>query len=200
MNIPQYSEEAVFEAVVNAVVHRDYSIRGSKVRLSMFEDRLEIQSPGSLPNNLTLESMEHRQVTRNEILASVLARMPVEGIRGSTNRRYLMERRGDGVPIIIRETTELSGRRPEYSLVDDSEVLLNIGAATIEHSPARAVITVRASGRPLPGSDVLALFPNKIWRQATADENGEAEVDLYHDTSPYDSLHCCLRSPGSSRT
>ena len=55
--LPQYSEEALFEALTNAVAHRDYSIRGSRIRLSMFTDRLEIQSPGSLPNNLTVESM-----------------------------------------------------------------------------------------------------------------------------------------------
>ncbi len=179
VNFPQYSEKALFEAIVNAVVHRDYSIKGSKIRLSMFEDRLEIQSPGPLPNNLTLESMEARQATRNEALTSVLARMPVAGISGSTDRQYFMERRGDGVPIILRETQELSGKRPEYRLVDNSEVLIIIPAATIEQSPARIVITVRADGQPLPGSYVLALFPNKTWKRATTDENGEAELDLY---------------------
>ena len=179
VNLPQYSEKALFEAIVNAVVHRDYSIRGSKIRLSMFEDRLEVQSPGSLPNNLTLASMEARQATRNEALTSVLARMPVEGISGSTNRRYFMERRGDGVPIILRETREISGRRPEYRLVDNSEVLLIIPAATIEQSPARTVITVRADGQALTDSDVLTLFPNKTWKRATTDENGEAEVELH---------------------
>ena len=179
VNLPQYSEKALFEAIVNAVVHRDYSIRGSKIRLSMFEDRLEIQSPGSLPNNLTLESMEARQATRNEALTSVLARMPVEGISGSADRQYFMERRGDGVPIILRETQELSGKRPEYRLINTSEVLLIIPAAALEQSPARAVITVWSDGQPLPGSDVLALFPNKTWKRATTDENGEAEVDLH---------------------
>ena len=177
-NLPQYSEGALFEAIVNAVVHRDYSIRGSRIRLSMFEDRLEVQSPGSLPNNLTLDSMEARQATRNEALTSVLARMPVEGVSGSADRRYLMERRGDGVPIIMRETRELSGRRPEYRLIDTSEVLLIIPAAALEQSPASAVITVRSDGQPLPGADLLALFPNRTWRRATTDGNGEAEVDL----------------------
>ena len=179
VNLPQYSEKALFEAIVNAVVHRDYSIRGSKIRLSMFEDRLEVQSPGSLPNNLTLESMEARQATRNEALTSVLARMPVEGISGSEDRQYFMERRGDGVPIILRETHELSGKRPEFHLIDNSEVLLLIPAATLEQSPARAVITVRSVGQPLSGSDVLALFPNKTWKRAVTDENGEAEIDLH---------------------
>ena len=183
-DLPQYSEKAVFEALVNAVVHRDYSMRGSKIRLSMFDERLEIQSPGSLPNNLTVESMASRQSTRNEALTSVLARMPVGATRGGEDRRYYMERRGDGVPIIQRETWELCGKYPEYRVVDDSEVLLVIPAAMQERSPARAVISVRSGGRPLPDTDLLLLFPNRTWKHATTDEQGEAAVDLHTTTLP----------------
>ena len=184
VDLPQYSHRALFEALVNAVVHRDYSIRGSKIRLSMFADRLEIQSPGSLPNNLTVESMETRQVTRNEVLTSVLARLPVGGIQGSEERQYFMERRGDGVPIIQRETWELCGKTPEYRVIDDSEVRLTIPAATQEHSPASVVITVRSAGQPLPGADVLALFPNKTWKHSTTNDDGEASVELYTSNLP----------------
>ena len=183
-DLPQYSEKALFEALVNAVVHRDYSIRGSNIRLSMFDDRLEIHSPGSLPNNLTVESMASRQSTRNEALTSVLARMPVGGTRGGGDRRYYMERRGDGVPIIRRETWELCGKYPEYRVVDDSEVLLVIPAATQERSPARTVISVRSDGRSSPGADLLFLFPNKTWKRATTDEQGEAAVDLHTTQLP----------------
>ena len=179
VDIPQYSQQALFEALVNAVAHRDYAIRGSKIRLSLFQDRLEIQSPGSLPNNLTVESMAERQATRNEALTSVLARMTVRGIHGAAERQYFMERRGDGVPIILRETRELAGKLPEYRLIDNSEVCLSMPAAVQEHSPARAVITVWSAGRPLPGADLLALFPNKTWQRGTTDENGEATVDLH---------------------
>ena len=122
VDMPQYSEKAIFEAVVNAAVHRDYSVRGSRIRLSMFSDRLEIQSPGALPNTLSVESMAVRQATRNQAIASLLGRMGVGEIPGSAHRRYFMERRGDGVPAIIRETRELSGRPPEYRLIDDAEV------------------------------------------------------------------------------
>ena len=177
--LPQYSDRALFEALVNAVAHRDYSIRGSKIRLSMFEDRMELQSPGSLPNNLTLESMAVRQSTRNEALTSVLGRMPVRGIRGSGDRLYFMERRGDGVPIIRRETRELSGKWPEYRLIDDSEVCLTIPAAAQEESPARAIITAWSSGRPVPGIDLLVLFPNKTWQEAATDAEGGAIFDLH---------------------
>ena len=183
-DLPQYSEKAVFEALVNAVVHRDYSMRGSKIRLSMFDDRLEIQSPGCLPNNRTVESMAARQSTRNEALTSVLARMPVGEIRGGEDRRYYMERRGDGVPIIRRETWDLCGKYPEYRVIDDSEVLLVIPAAMHEESPARAVISVRSGDQSLPGTDLLLLFPNKTWKRATTDEQGEATVDLHTTQLP----------------
>ena len=183
-DLPQYSEKVLFEALVNAVVHRDYSMRGSRIRLSMFDDRLEIQSPGSLPNNLTVESMASRQSTRNEALTSVLARMPVGATRGGEGRRYYMERRGDGVPIILRGTWELCGKYPEYRVVDDSEILLVIPAAMQEPSPARAVISVRSGDGPLPGTDLLLLLPDKTWKRATTDEQGEAAVDLHTTQLP----------------
>ena len=183
-DLPQYSEKALFEALVNAVVHRDYSIRGGKIRLSMFDDRLEIVSPGSLPNNLTVESMTLRQSTRNEALTSILARMPVGGTKGGGDRQYFMERRGDGVAIILRETRELCGKFPEYRVIDDSEVLLVIPAARQEQSAARAVISVRSGGRPLSGADLLLLFPNKTWKRATTNEIGEAAVDLHTTQLP----------------
>ena len=123
--LPRYSEEALFEAVVNAVAHRDYSIQGSRIRLSMFEDRIEIQSPGSLPNNLTVDDMPHRQATRNKLLTSLLRRVPASGIRGAGGQLYLMERGGDGVPIMLRETRELSGRLPKFQLIADSELCDN---------------------------------------------------------------------------
>ena len=179
VDLPQYSDKALFEAVVNAVAHRDYSMRASKIRLSMFEDRLEIQSPGSLPNNLTVDSMETRQATRNEALTSVFGRMPVGGVRGSEDRQYFMERRGDGVPIILSETRKLCGKPPEYRLINASEVCLIIPAAAQEQSPARAVITVWSAGRPLPGAELLVLLPNKTWWREITDEDGEATVDLH---------------------
>lgn len=178
-DLPQYSEEVLFEAVVNAVAHRDYSIQGSRIRLSMFEDRVEIQSPGSLPNNLTVEDMPHRQATRNELLTSLLGRVPSSGIKGAGGRLFIMERRGDGIPIMRRETKELSGRFPEFRLIANSELCVTIPAASLESTPARAVVTVRCAGQPLSGADLLLLFPNKTWKQMSTDENGEATVDLH---------------------
>ncbi len=176
---PQYSKAAVFEAVVNAVVHRDYSVSARRIRLSIFKDRLEIESPGQLPNGMTIDGMDSSQATRNEVLASVFGRIPVGDIPGSRHRRYLMERRGDGVSIIIKETRETAGIEPEYRVIDESSLVLSIPAAKLELSPSDATVTVHSEGEPLAGVDVLALFPNTTWQRATTDEDGEAEFDLH---------------------
>ena len=131
---PQYDLSAVFEAIVNAVAHRDYSLRGPAIRLRMFSDRMEINSPGGFPNAMTVEALEQRQSTRNEAVAILLGRCPVpEGIPGLTTiRTALMDRRGDGVGLIFRKSETLSGRKPKYELLDDSEVRLTIYAANPE--------------------------------------------------------------------
>ena len=178
-DLPQYSEKALFEAIVNAVAHRDYGIRGSRIRLSMFADRLEINSPGSLPNNLTIESMDVRQSTRNEALTSMLGRMSVGNIRGSDDRQFFMERRGDGVPIIFRETKALSGKSPQYQLIDGSDLVLTLPAADTNFTPATARILAHHGGNPLPSVELLVLFPNKTWNSTTTDENGNAQIDLH---------------------
>ena len=176
---PQYSTAAVFAAVVNAIVHRDYSMSSRRIRLSMFKDRLEIDSPGQLPNGMTIGGMDSSQATRNEVLASIFGRIPVGGVPGSRRHRYMMERRGDGVSIILTETRETTGVEPEYRIIDESSLALVIPAAKLELTPSGATVTVHSEGEPLADIDVLALFPNKTWQRATTDEAGDAEFDLY---------------------
>ncbi len=183
-NMPQYSTAAVFEALVNAVAHRDYSISSRRIRLSMFADRLEIDTPGQLPNGMTIESMDASQATRNEVIASVFGRIPVGDVPGSAHRVFLMERRGDGVAIIFKETQETAGMPAKYSLVDESSLVLNIPAAKLYPTPAEASIAVHSAGEPLPGIDVVALFPNKTWRQGKTDEAGEVAFDLHSTHLP----------------
>lgn len=132
-DIPQYAMQAVFEALVNAVAHRDYSIQGSRIRLHMFSDRLEIFSPGAILNTMTIESLPLRQAARNELITSLLARclMPFKDFPG--DRKFLMDRRGEGVPIILSESEKISGQRPEYRLIDNSELMLTIYVAKPPH-------------------------------------------------------------------
>lgn len=137
-DLPQYDMTAVFEAIVNAVAHRDYSMYGSRVRLRLFADRLEILSPGSLPNTMTVESLPVRQASRNEAITSLLAKCPVPSdVSGlETSRSTLMDRRGEGVSIILDRSEALSSKRPVYELPDESELKLTIFGASLDGSQA----------------------------------------------------------------
>jgi len=132
-DVPQFDMTAVFEAVVNAVAHRDYSIQDSKIRLRLYADRLELYSPGAIPNTMTVESLPYRQSARNETLTSLLAKCAVpDGFDWLvTERGTLMDKRGEGVRIVLDSSEALSGRRPEYRVIDDSELLLTIFAAEV---------------------------------------------------------------------
>lgn len=130
IDIPQYDLGAVFEAVVNAVVHRDYSMTGRRIRLHMFADRLELYTPGQLANSLTIDGLMENTVTRNEALVNLLSRY--YQAREEAGRQALIERRGEGVPKIVNRSLELSGKEPLYRLIDDSELLLTLYAASKE--------------------------------------------------------------------
>lgn len=70
--LPEYPEFAWFEGIVNAVTHRDYSVYGDHVRVLMFDDRLEIHSPGKLPNIVTVDNIKHERFSRNPRIARTL--------------------------------------------------------------------------------------------------------------------------------
>ena len=129
--LPQFASRAIFEALVNAVAHRDYAMYGSAIRLFMFDDRLELYSPGALPNTMDIDSMALRQFTRNELVASLLAKVQVDPATG-VPRQAFMEKRGEGVPLILRATLALAGAPASYSVIDETELLLTLPAASID--------------------------------------------------------------------
>lgn len=100
---PDYPRSSIREAIVNAVAHRDYSIVGSKIRLFIFEDRIEIKSPGKLPNTVNIEKMkEGCSFARNPIIIKFLQ-----------NYGY-MEKFGLGIPMkIIKMMREYTEKEPE---------------------------------------------------------------------------------------
>lgn len=70
--VPEYPEFAWLEGIVNAVTHREYAMRGSFIKVSMYDDRLEIESPGKLPNIVTLENIKNTRYSRNPRISRVL--------------------------------------------------------------------------------------------------------------------------------
>jgi ATP-dependent DNA helicase RecG len=104
-----YPLEAVREAIVNAIVHRDYTITVVDIELSIFNDRLEVISPGRLPNTVTVEKMKAGyRATRNELIKEVL-------------RDYkFVEASGLGVPRkIIKGMLNHNGKHPDLIEKDD---------------------------------------------------------------------------------
>lgn len=104
-----YPEEAVREAIVNALVHRDYLLSGTDIELSVYSDRLEIVSPGRLPNGITPERMRIGcRAARNQLLKD-------------TMRDYgYLEHMGMGVPRkIVSLMRERNGTEAE--LIEDGE-------------------------------------------------------------------------------
>lgn len=112
---PEYPERAVQEALVNALIHRDYSVIGSEVHVDIYDDRLEIYSPGGMYDGTFVQDLDPLNVSstrRNPIIADVFARMD------------LMERRGSGLRKIIEayeaEENYKEELKPEFKSTESS--------------------------------------------------------------------------------
>lgn len=110
-------ERVMREVIVNACIHRDYTIHGAKIRVFMFEDRLEVKSPGIPPNTVTVDSMKTGiSVYRNPIIVKFI------------NDYHLAEGMGRGIPMIIREMRKISGKEPTIEIKDsETNVIIYFG-------------------------------------------------------------------------
>jgi ATP-dependent DNA helicase RecG len=103
---PDYADRDVFEALANALMHRDYHIIGSEVHIDMFDDRLEIYSPGGMPDGTLIQEHELDAIPstrRNPLIAEIFHRLDY------------IERRGSGLKKIRLETSYLYGYTEEYA-------------------------------------------------------------------------------------
>jgi predicted HTH transcriptional regulator len=71
VDIPEYPFEAIREAVINAIAHRDYTRRGAPIKISIFDDRVEVDNPGGLLPGLDIKNLEGVHETRNEKICSI---------------------------------------------------------------------------------------------------------------------------------
>lgn len=143
--IPEYPEFAWFEGIVNAVLHRDYRVRGDHIRISMYDDRLEIFSPGKLPNTVTLENMKYRRFSRNPRIARIL-----------TEFGWVKEL-NEGVNRIYDEMQRFFLNDPKYSEPNGSSVLL-----VLENSITSRHLRVR--------DRLEAAFSKDVWSSLTIQE------------------------------
>ena len=112
IEMPDYPSEAVHEALVNALVHRDYMIQGSEIHVDMYDDRLEIVSPGGMPDGKRIQELNINDVPsirRNPIICDLFSRLK------------LMERRGSGLRKIIDQYPEEAA--PSFRSTEQSFVV-----------------------------------------------------------------------------
>lgn len=126
--VPEYPEFAWFEGLVNAVTHRDYAYAGDYIRISMYDDRLEILSPGRLPNTVTLDNMRETRYSRNPRIARTLVEFG------------WVRELNEGVKRIYSEMQAMFLNDPIFSEPDKSKVQLtlenNIVARTLRQREA----------------------------------------------------------------
>ncbi len=110
--VPEYPEFAWYEGLVNAVTHRDYSNNGEHITIKLFDDRLEINSPGKLGGFVTLDTMMTKRYSRNPQIARVL------------NEMGIVRELNEGVKRIYSEMKNFFLKEPIYSEPDKNSVLL----------------------------------------------------------------------------
>jgi ATP-dependent DNA helicase RecG len=106
--VPEFPPIAMREALVNAVAHRDYSLRGSAIDVRLFDDAVEIESPGCLPAYVTVENLRTAQYSRNERIMDCLQRLG------------FVEEAGQGIDRMISEMEEALLDPPEFEERDAS--------------------------------------------------------------------------------
>ena len=119
LEYPEYPERAVEEGLVNALIHRNYLELGSEVHIDMYDDRVEIVSPGGMFDGKAIQDRDIDTISsarRNPVIADLFHRM-----------RY-MERRGSGLRKILDSTAQLPGYtdafRPQFISTDGDFIVV----------------------------------------------------------------------------
>ena len=95
---PEYPEFVWKEIIVNAIAHRDYSIKGTDIQIKMFEDHITVESPGTLPGIVRLNNMRETHFSRNPKIASLLHEYEYVREFGEGIDRMYIEMRQAGLP------------------------------------------------------------------------------------------------------
>ncbi|MGB2630522.1 MAG: ATP-binding protein [Candidatus Omnitrophota bacterium] len=103
VDIPEYPYEAIREAIINAVAHRDYKRRGAPIMIAIFDDRVEVRNPGGLLPGLNIKKLEGNHQTRNEVICRIF------------HETLDMEKFGTGIGKMKRLMKEHGLSAPQFS-------------------------------------------------------------------------------------
>lgn len=130
--VPEYPEFAWLEGIVNAVAHREYGMEGKYIKVSMFDDRLEIESPGKLPNIVTVDNIRETSFSRNPRIARVMTDFDyVKELNEGVKRIYsdmadffldepiYSEPERQGVKLVLKNNIIMRSARQEESALNE---------------------------------------------------------------------------------
>ena len=173
--LPEYPQAALREAVVNALAHRDYGLDGATVDVTVWDDRIEVRSPGPLPGHITVDNMRDEHYSRNPRIMRVLKTMRlVEEYGEGVDRMYReMESRLLEPPLFEATSSSVTVTLRNRFLVDvEDQVWLTLlgqqDALTADER--RTLVAVRRHGavtprelrRMLPDADARALLAGAV--------------------------------------
>jgi ATP-dependent DNA helicase RecG len=166
----QFPQGAVREALVNAVAHRDYTVRGEGIRIALFGDRMECYSPGRLPGHVTLQNLVEERFSRNETLVQVLADYG------------LIERLGYGIDRMLRQMDEAGLPPPEFRETAAGFLVTLRGQAGDERNDVAAVDTSEWRRLGLNERQIAALLHLAEHRRITNRDLQEFAPDVSPET------------------
>ena len=161
--LPEYPEPVLREAIVNALAHRDYGLAGATVDITVWDDRIEVRSPGPLPGHITLDNMRAEHYSRNPRIMRVMKIMGlVEEYGDGIDRMYReMEARLMEPPVFEATASSVTVTLRNRMLVDiEDQVWLNqLGSGDVTSDERRATVAARRAGSVTP-RDLRAMLPD----------------------------------------
>ena len=161
----EYPGAAVREALINAVIHRDYLISGSEVHVDIFPDRLEITSPGGMVDGSFIQKRDPRDVPskrRNKVISDIFSRL------------HIMERRGSGLTRIL-DAYAASGKVPVFY---SDESTFRVTLPSLSYHPASTASAAETAGS---GGEAVLSDEERILRLIT--ENPSITMKEMSDVS-----------------
>ena len=166
----QFPQGALREALVNAVAHRDYTIRGEGIRIALFGDRMECYSPGRLPGHVTVENIVAERFSRNETLVQVLADYG------------LIERLGYGIDRMLRQMADAALPPPEFRETAAGFLVTLRGQAGDDRNDVAAIDTGEWRRMGLNERQIGALLHLAEQRRITNSDMQELAPDVSAET------------------
>lgn len=135
VTVPEYPKFAWEEGITNAIVHRNYAITGEHTKIFIYDDRIEILSPGDLPGMVTVENIKERRYARNPIISRALTELGiVKELNEGVSRIYremsdffleepiYIEEKGISLKLILKNNIIMRSKRKNELLLKDSNI------------------------------------------------------------------------------